>query len=636
MLPASRFSEPPATILVQAVEAEPFVPQSQESTAGTESETEGSTSSWQEEIAAASQHDEEYQEVVAALRSEQATVPAVIQRAKVNPGQCRVASNDVVFVEHRCWVPQHEDLRRRIVQSLHSAPAAGHPGVAGTLDLIRRHFYWPKMTAYIRRFIAHCRPCRTTRSLNTQPAGLLHPLPVPGQPWSEIAMDFVSPLPASKSFEGVVYENILTVTCRLTKERHLIPVKSMSAKNTARILCRDVFAKHGLPLHALSDRGPQFTSSFMRYAYRAFGVDQRLTSSYHPQGNGQAENTNKGMEKFLRAHVNYKQDDWVDWLWMAEFVANNSVSATTRVSPFFANRGVHPRMADADFALPISSMPPVASFGPRKIDELAAQEFALEMTKLHQQLRQEMARAQLTQADSANQHRSVHPTYKVGDFVYVSTRNWSTTRPTKKLDYRFAGPYRIVACIGEDNAVTYKLDLPDSLGLRDRDNAFHCSLLQPSTTVEGPLAGQVQEPPAPIEVLRQGDDEAEKEYEVEQILDSKVRTQRGRVKAGQARRTRVEYLVQWKGYPNPTWERQESLRGAPEMVADYYHRAPVGTEPMPDELKSLLSSSAASLPTASRQAHTDHDVKADLEDDETFARIAHEMQGVKARWNSPV
>jgi transposase InsO family protein len=110
-----------------------------------------------------------------------------------------------------------------------------------------------------------------------------------------------------------VYENILTVTCRLTKERHLIPVKSgpkaMSAKNTARMLYRDVFAKHGLPLHALSDRGPQFTSSFIRYVYRAFGIDQRLTSSYHPQANGQAENTNKGIEKFLRAHVNYKQDD---------------------------------------------------------------------------------------------------------------------------------------------------------------------------------------------------------------------------------------------------------------------------------------------------------------------------------------
>ena len=93
----------------------------------------------------------------------------------------------------------------------------------------------------------------------------------------------------------------------------------------------------------------------MRYANKAFGVDQRLTSSYHPQGNGQAENTNKGMEGFLRVHVNYKQNDWVDWLWMAEFVANNSVSATTGVTPFFATRGTHPRMADVDFTLPASA-----------------------------------------------------------------------------------------------------------------------------------------------------------------------------------------------------------------------------------------------------------------------------------------
>jgi transposase InsO family protein len=485
---------------------------------------------------------------------------------------------------------------------MHSTPAAGHPGIAGTLDLIRRHFYWPKMAAYIRRFIAYCRPCRTTRSSNAQPAGLLQPLPVPGQPWSEIAMDFVGPLPPSKSFEGVVYENILTVTCRLTKERHFIPMKSMSARNTARVLCRDVFSKHGLPLHALSDRGPQFTSSFMRYSYKAFGVDQRLTSSYHPQANGQAENSNKGMEGFLRVHVNYKQNDWVNWLWMAEFVANNSVSATTGVTPFFATRGTHPRMADVDFALPVNAMPAVAASGPRKIDELAAQEFALEMTKLHQHLRHEMARAQLTQSDSANKSRRVHPNHKVGDKVYVSTRNWDTTRPTKKLDYRFAGPYRIIARIGDDDAVSYKLDLPNNLGLRNRDNAFHASLLQPSTTDDGPpLEGQLLEPPPPIEVKRHGDDEAQKEYPVKRILDSKVCKQPGRVAASKTKRTWVKYLVEWEGYPDKTWEHQDNLIGAAQAVADYYSSSHA-TESMPAELESQLA-----------------DTKEDLEDDEMFA-----------------
>jgi len=128
--------------------------------------------------------------------------------------------------------------------------------------------------------------------------------------------------------------------------------------------------------------------------------------------------------------------------------------------------------------------------------------------------------------------------------VYVSTRNWNTVRPTKKLDYRFAGPYRILARIGDETnddtstaPVTYKLELLTDLGVRSRDNAFHASLLQPATTAEGPLEGQLLEPPAPIEVLRPGDDEAEKEYEVERILDSKVKVQRGRATAGKKKNT---------------------------------------------------------------------------------------------------
>jgi hypothetical protein len=235
---------------------------------------------------------------------------------------------------------------------------------------------------------------------------------------------------------------------------------------------------------------------------------------------------------------------------MAEFVANNSVATATGVTPFFATRGTHPRMVEAEFALP-----PVTPSGPRKIDEQSAADFALEMTNLHQHLRQEMARAQLTQSESANRLRRVHPNYKLGDLVYVSTRNWSTTRPTKKLDYRFAGPYRIISCIGAPGAsVTYKLDLPKTLGLRNRENAFHCSLLQLATTTDGPLPGQISDPPPPIEVLRHGDDEAQKEYPVKRVLDSKVRKQPGRVAAGKTKKTWVEYLVEWEGYPDKTWE----------------------------------------------------------------------------------
>lgn len=49
------------------------------------------------------------------------------------------------------------------------------------------------------------------------------------------------------------------------------------------------------------------------------------------------------MEQYFRAYVNYLQDDWTIHLPMAEFAANNQVSDTTTISPFFANYGLDPQ-----------------------------------------------------------------------------------------------------------------------------------------------------------------------------------------------------------------------------------------------------------------------------------------------------
>ena len=51
------------------------------------------------------------------------------------------------------------------------------------------------------------------------------------------------------------------------------------------------------------------------------------------------------MGRHLRTFVNYQQDDWVDKLPMAEFAVNNNNFLSTRLSPFFASRGLHPRMS---------------------------------------------------------------------------------------------------------------------------------------------------------------------------------------------------------------------------------------------------------------------------------------------------
>src|SRR5260221_12479333 len=65
-------------------------------------------------------------------------------------------------------------------------------------------------------------------------------------------------------------------------------------------------------------------------------------SGYHPEGDGQTECLNQVLEQYLRAYMNYQQDDWSSLLPLAEFAYNNATNEMTRVSPFFANKGYHP------------------------------------------------------------------------------------------------------------------------------------------------------------------------------------------------------------------------------------------------------------------------------------------------------
>ena len=69
-----------------------------------------------------------------------------------------------------------------------------------------------------------------------------------------------------------------------------------------------------------------------------------FTSGYHSEGDGQTECTNQMLEQYLHVYCNYQQDNWSELLPLTEFAYNNAPSATTSVSPFFANKGYHPNI----------------------------------------------------------------------------------------------------------------------------------------------------------------------------------------------------------------------------------------------------------------------------------------------------
>jgi len=70
-----------------------------------------------------------------------------------------------------------------------------------------------------------------------------------------------------------------------------------------------------------------------------------MSTAFHPQTYGQTKQTNVGMEQYLQVFVNHQQDDWVQWLPMAEFAANSGTSKSIKCTPLFAVQGVDSQMS---------------------------------------------------------------------------------------------------------------------------------------------------------------------------------------------------------------------------------------------------------------------------------------------------
>ena len=88
----------------------------------------------------------------------------------------------------------------------------------------------------------------------------------------------------------------------------------------------------------------QFTAEMMKELNHLLGIQTRLLTAYHLQTDGQMERINQELEQYLRVFIDHKQEQWPDWLRMAEFTYNNKIHAATKTLLFKANYGQDPRM----------------------------------------------------------------------------------------------------------------------------------------------------------------------------------------------------------------------------------------------------------------------------------------------------
>ena len=144
-------------------------------------------------------------------------------------------------------------------------------------------------------------------------------------------MDFIGPIPKSKSGDN----GILVIVGTLTKAVTLEPIKmTYGVPVIAKIFFKRIYTKFGLPRKIISDRDPKFTGAFWNRLLELTNTKLVMSTAYHPQTDGQTEHTNRTLEHILRSNINYWQDNWDDLLPAAEFAINSHLNESSGFTPF--------------------------------------------------------------------------------------------------------------------------------------------------------------------------------------------------------------------------------------------------------------------------------------------------------------
>ena len=193
--------------------------------------------------------------------------------------------------------------KEAIIREFHDTPVGGHSGIFQTFKCLVANFHWMGMKRDVQHYIQRCDVCQRNKHDTMTLTSLLQLLPISDWVWEDVSMDFIEGFPTSSGFFV-----ILVVVDRLSKYGHFIALKHpYLAKMVVETFVKEVMWLHGMPRSIVFDRDPIFTSRFWSEFFRLQGSELRMSSTYHPQTDGQMEVLNCCLETYLCCFASSKQ-----------------------------------------------------------------------------------------------------------------------------------------------------------------------------------------------------------------------------------------------------------------------------------------------------------------------------------------
>ena len=344
------------------------------------------------------------------------------------------ARRELLFTnKDQIYVPNDKALRFKLILELHDSPFAGHWSLEKTIQLIQRNYYWPTMTTDVQEVVTTCNVCQRVQ---IQKKGDQAPIRfIEAQyPWEIVTVDFVSGFtPTARKHTA-----ICVICDRFTRMMHAETCKDhATAKETAKIMIKRLFADHGCPRVIISDRGTQFDSELWRHFWNMLGTRVHLATTHHPQTNGLTERINRTLIGLIRKVTQQKPRDWDEQLPLLEFAYNQTLNATTGIAPFEAQQGYLP-------SIPTSLL---AASHSTTLGSKGVLQFVEGIRKTYKRSHQVMREMELKQQSGVKLREDLKRKaiqYFVGDevLVYWEPFNTYSTKPRKQR-FRYEGPFRV-------------------------------------------------------------------------------------------------------------------------------------------------------------------------------------------------
>lgn len=350
------------------------------------------------------------------------------------------------FNKYQLVVPR--SMVQDILYMHHDSPLAAHGGIQDTLDKIKEHYFFQKMSPIVSDYVKSCQQCQKRKISRMPTKSGVTSYPTPTAPFDVWEIDLYGPLPIST--QGSSY--IFTAVDMFSKYFVAFPIKTKDAMTVAHAFFK-LITTFGVCSTIISDQGSEFIAKVTSELCKMLHVAQQFTPAFAHHCLGACERMHATIAERLTPYVSTDKSNWENCLSSVVFSINCSVNTSLGYSPYEIVFGCRPKFPLVNYHTePVEINKDIATFLGDKLRKINI---------IRTEIMENVKKAKDTMLNNAN--TNLRPlTLQKNDYVFVQKEN------AHKLQNQFSGPY-VVHNIPSAHTVLLK----DPVTNKVQDNIVH-------------------------------------------------------------------------------------------------------------------------------------------------------------------